>query len=299
MSQGASLKQSVQEAQKHPPSQWLTILDEQLYQLQQYHAQNAATTTALEQQQDQRPSKRLRFGNPASDGYDLVATVVQPSLLATDPDEDTRYSASQVMGKYLDLNDVHKFVLLSEKLKKLFVKDEKSSSEVPYADFLAAMGNLAALDETLRMQDATLYATLLERIEQNLRQYLICTAPLVDIDTLTLKPLEEFEEYWAKNGGFAEQGFSNVESEALPRMDLQSCSAARELEDKHSAQALAMELNCLGLKTDGSQAQRAERLRAIRGVSRNEWPRKVAWESLAKEENMVTILVFPASSPGQ
>ncbi|GAX24445.1 splicing factor 3A subunit 3 [Fistulifera solaris] len=279
--EGAALQKawSILNSQPKDPNLWLKLLDERLQALRVYHARHQPSNVM---EDDSRPHKRRRWGNPAADGYDLSATI-QQRLVALQ-NEESLFSPDEVLGKYLDLHAVY----IQTQQDGLFSGAGAKLGQ--YIDFLQILANgldntgsqAFPLDEHAKLSNRKKYVRFLTSLQTYLQSFLNRTAPLIDAKDIELEALKKLHNIWREKGGvpavwsckpieaaLAEDSTSGTTSSSL---DLSQFSTPEELAEAVDGDKLKLELSRLGLKCGGTTLDRAKRLFMLREKKLEELP---------------------------
>jgi Replication stress response SDE2 C-terminal/Pre-mRNA-splicing factor SF3A3, of SF3a complex, Prp9 len=272
---GAALKLLQKESN---PSVWLQAFYDRLREFQTYHAQqpiSSSSTTTMAFQ---------RMGHPVADGYDLAASI-PPWIARVD---DDMFTTDEVMGKYLDLQALHKDFVQS------FLVDWGTTERTLYVEFLEDLSKqgLATWDEGRKLTKRRKYAGWLMDMERYLRSFLERTIPLINVDELIKEAFEEFNETWGKTGGWlgwearpAEAPLAVEQNEnKTATLNMADYATVDELMAKVDAETLKTELSLLGLKCGGTPKQRAERLFLLKDKKLDDLPAKVLQKKRKAED---------------
>jgi splicing factor 3A subunit 3 len=281
--EGASLQKawSVLNSQPKDPNLWLKLLDERLQALRFYHARHQPSNVM---EDDLRPHKRRRLGNPAADGYDLSATI-QQRLVALQ-NEESLFTPDEVLGKYLDLHAVY----IQTQQDGLFSGSETKMGQ--YIDFFQILANgfdntgsqVFPLDEHAKLSNRKKYVRFLTSLQTYLQSFLNRTAPLIDAKAIELEALKKLHDIWREKGGVPavwsckpiEAALAEDSSEASGTasfsLDLSKFSTPDELAEAVDGDKLKLELSRLGLKCGGTTLDRAKRLFMLRDKKIEELP---------------------------
>lgn len=306
--EAAVLKAAVTTAKQSSCNVWLDALDARLSEIQAYHARHDATM-------EPPAHKRPRMGNPVSDGYDLVGTVVQPSLRPLQ--DETLFAAEEVLGRYLDLLSLYSYVTATPALQHIFAgtdtsNDRTSASSFLYVDFLTKLSaGLELLPEAAKLHARKHYVRTLQALQDYLEGFLQRTTPLLNLIDVTGPAILAFEQEWQATGGYApgweakpfETGLVSIPAPASsslpatndtesPKVDLTRYASAEELAQDLDGDRLKVELSRLGLKCGGSVAERAARLFVTRDTPWDQLPKKM----FAKQSTKIVPAVSSATT---
>ena len=234
----------------------LSVFDERLRQLRDYHALHSSS----------RPntmytsSKRQRVGNPLADGYNLSSLFMDTTAL---------FSMDEVMGKYLDVNLLH--TSATSKLRDLF------AGYTNFIDFLHLLskGLSTGLEESLKLKDRRKYTKWLLQLQTYVEGFLARAHPMLDVAEVIKEPLTNFEKEWAETGGVAGWARKDAEKISKEGIDLTLYSTADDLLAKVNADAIKAELTRLGLKCGGAPTERSNRLWLTKDTPLDQLPAKL------------------------
>lgn len=279
--------QAVQSARQNSPeslkilqresnaSVWLQTFYDRLRQVQTYHAQQPIAAGRDESYQ--------REGHPVADGYDLAASIPQWISAV----ENDMFTTDEVMGKYLDLQSLHK-----EFVQSFLI--EWASDRTMYVEFLEDLskGGLSTWSEAQKLSKRRKYARWLVDFERYLRSFLEKTVPLINMEDLMKDALVLFQSIWGKTGGWkgwelksAEAPLAAEQNEnTKPSLNMADFESADDLVAKVNPEALKVELSLLGLKSGGTPLQRAERLFLLKEKKLEDLPAKMFQKKRKAEE---------------
>jgi splicing factor 3A subunit 3 len=240
----------------------LAVFDAQLQQLKEYHVRHSVAEV---------PSrKRQKVGHPVADGYDLA------SLVSTQLSKclgDTVFTPDEVMGKYLDLQFVHRDAL--SYLPQLI--------PVNLLDFLQLLskGLATAFKESDKLQERKKYQRFLKTLQEYLESFLERGSPLLSIKNVKEPAIKQFEDDWRCKGGTsgwepkaAEATWVDTDKTKENAIDLTPYNSAEELYKAINADVLKAELSRLGLKCGGTPLDRAKRLFLTKDTPLEKLPKK-------------------------
>jgi len=235
----------------HSSNIWMELFDENMRVLREYN-----------QQVQDVPSKKQRFGRPGADGYDLESPIGihLKSVVA----EDT-FSAEEMFGKYLDLSHVYQEALHSGLLSTLA---NENKDGLQYVDFLNALASGRLKDIASGNKNKS--AHLLRSIYDYLVSFQQRTLPLLDISSYT-----------------SENQRGDIMKVEELELDLSKCKTASDVLRVTTADTLKDQLRKLGLKCGGSLMERAQRLLLYRNCkSVDDLPKKV-WARNRKSQDEI------------
>lgn len=278
ISDGKTLQRCIRKAKIGPNEGgvWLKLFDEHLREIRAYHARH------------DRMAKRVRLGNPSADGYDLASQISESISTVTD---GVVFQAEEVMGKYLDLQDI--FNTSVAPIKSVF-----GEQRFAYPDFLGVLSKgLSTLSESKKLSERKKYSRLLMALEEYLKGFLGRTQPLLGLEDATRSSVKDFVEEWKKTGGCegweakpAEASMASDgddENSAVPGLDLGSYATAADLEKAIDGDSLKAELARLGLKCGGTVSDRAKRLFMTKDTPLDKLPKKMFAKKAAKASSSV------------
>jgi len=280
---------------------WMRIMDYRLKEIRSYHARNANNEASkigipFDNDRHKNSNKRLRFGSPGADGYDLASSVVES--LGTIQDGNY-FSSEEVMGKYMDLQPIYESYVIP--IKSIM----QTKPFFGYSDFLTFLskgesGLIEGIPENIKLKERKKYARFLVALENYLEDFLRRTQPLLSKNQITDASVKDFEEKWSKIGGspgweskpsetFLAKRYSsaddNVSSDQAmlrcPKIDVSSFGSAADLEKAYDGDMLKAELIRLGLKCGGTVADRAKRLFLTKKIPLSELPKKLKTKALS------------------
>jgi hypothetical protein len=262
---------------------WLQLFDEQWQSLKEYHARHDYN----HQQQLQPLSKRPRLANPAADGYDLAAAVMEHLQPLQ---SESLFSVAEVLGKYLDLQGIYQTHGGQEWFRASTASSPtgavpppaaSSTGQFQYTDFLHVLsrGLPMAWPEATKLVMRKHYVRFLHDLHTYMRGFMHRTAPLLDVASLEQQACREVDETWSRTGGFP-PAWQEIPSQAvwaassgvreeidttsaaitMPTIDLSLYATPGDLEAAVDGDALKGELARLGLKCGGTVSDRAKRL---------------------------------------
>ena len=259
----------------------------------------------------EKHKKRIRKGNPEADGYDLSSLLTLECQKMT---EGGMFSGEEVLGKYLDLNVIHDYVIQkgissifqsgvnhlnnkSSSVDKLDNSDVQSTKSISYVDFLSILlsGLSTTLPESLKLNHRKKYVKFLQMMQDYLHQFITKTFPLLNIETDIVNPsMKQFDLEWGKQGGVtgwehkkhecAMVGGETVDDsnssekdqqQKKEGLDLSPYNNPEELEAKVDKDVLKTELSRLGLKCGGTPLDRAKRLFLTKNTPLDQLPKKL------------------------
>lgn len=245
----------------------LAVFDDRLQQLRRYHARHSheedeSTSMATQGR------KRLKVGHPVADGYDLG------SLVSSELDQrETAYNAEEVMGKYVDLQNLPSLwrgVLPADMLEFLQ---------------LLSKGLATGIDESVKLRDRKKYSRFLVSLQSYLEGFLRRSSPLLQVKDVIQPAVREFESTWRKTGGV--HGWESKPSEASwvkdssdqqqpdEGVDLTRYETAEALLEGVGGDGLKTHLSRLGLKCGGTPLDRAKRLFLTKTTPLDKLPKKM------------------------
>ncbi len=212
---------------------WLTLLEERLRQVREYHARHStplsttttlATTTSIMTDGSTTATslptlglkrKRMKLGNVAADGYDLSSTLLQ--TLQPLVEEEGYFTTEEVMGKYLDFRLVfqsHVVPLTKTVFSTNQPSNNSSSSSKTTAtaaptftlsDFVTLLlhpGLSDGISEEWKLKERKKYAKFLTALLDYVQSFLQRTSPLLNVTQQILQPaLQDFTTTWRETGG--------------------------------------------------------------------------------------------------
>jgi splicing factor 3A subunit 3 len=270
LTEGPTLEAAAKTATSFGRHIWLSVLDQRLQEIQSYHTKHNVDIVS---------HKRPRFGNPATDGYDLACNVEPPN---------NNYADAEVMGKYLALEPIYQEAL--EAFKELFVPETATTTSTSflYPDFLQLLDKLHTLSESIKLKHRKKYRRWLTQLQDYLQEFSQRTVPLFHVSTCIDPAIQAFETTWKQTGGCpgweakpAEAAMiSTIPDEAKDTIsnsgiDLSSYKTVEELAQQVDGDVLKAELARLGLKCGGAPLDRAKRLFLTKDTPLDKLPRKL------------------------
>ena len=287
--------------------------DSEYFDNQNSTSTNATTNkTILE-----KSKKRGRQGNPEADGYDLSSIISTECSKMTD---GGIFSGEEVLGKYLDMNVIHSFVIqkgISSVFQAALNKknsqaantstSSETNSSFSYLDFLSILlsGLSSTIPENIKLKHRKKYMKFLQMTRDYLNQFLSKTTPLLDVnEDIINQAMRQFDLEWKEHGGIdgwekkpQERAMINVvgldnsgdTNETNPQsndLDLSMYSSPQELEQKVDKDILKIELSRLGLKCGGTPLDRAKRLFLTKDTPLDQIPKKHFVKQSQKQKQM-------------
>lgn len=246
------------------PAVWMSILDERLRELRDYHARHDVR---------REPAgglvKRRKVGNPVADGFDLASIVSEE--LGPMVQEDSMFTTEEVMGKYLDLRAV-------------FDSFPIKGSATELVDFLGILskGLAVSIKEADKLKERRKYLRFLKSLQTYLEGFLKRTSPFLNLSDVQNPVLEEFKSEWRQSGGVV--GWEKKPSESTwvedgtseaTGIDLAQYDSVEALEQAVGGDELKTELSRLGLKCGGTVTDRAKRLFLTKDTPLDQLPKKL------------------------
>lgn len=281
---GATFQKALQTLQKNPgPHLWLKTFDERFKEIKTYHARH---------DQVERVTKRVKWGNPATDGYDLASIVSEQMAPIQD---GTLFNAEEVMGKYLYFHYMYESSVVP--IKHVFMSDAESSFGL--GEFLSVLSRgLESIPEEPKLKERKKYARFLMTLESYLEGFLKRTQPLLKLDDVTAPAHKEFVDGWRKTGGaagweakLAEASMVDSSTNDDSEIDLSPYSSAEELAKAVGGDQLKAELSRLGLKCGGTPNDRAKRLFMTKDTPLDKLPKKLFAKKAADGDSSATLSV--------
>ncbi len=228
----------------------MTMIDNKKYRLQ---SSSLLSSTTIDNNHNPMQSiinqqkKKRRIANPTADGYDLYSVFnVQLSKVKN----GDVFTIEEVLGKYLDLIEIHESIISSKVLNDMFVRaavhngegdgqshnynsnndadsgneNEYSSNKVyakiSYPDFCSLLqkGLSATIPEKDKLSSTNnarkKYIRFLTTLQSYLISYLGKVSPLLNIEKEVIQPsMEQFDLEWSTYGGVS--GWEKKISERL------------------------------------------------------------------------------------
>lgn len=257
--------QKFEQSYSHEHHPFLPILDQRLAELRLYHARHG-TNSDLRQ-------KRL-----VSDGFDLGARARQEWLAPIA--NDTLFSAAEVLGKYLDLEQSTWISTLQQICRSKNDGTTTDTTTFDYLDFLQALAQgLDNLPEGAKLAYRKNYERFLIQLEEYLMDYLKRTSPLLDVAKEIVAPV-----------------ISKSLEKVSEGIDLAKYDSVDALQKDVETDTLKAELTRLGLKCGGTPNDRAKRLWMTKGKDPSEWPAKIKAKG-ASVANATAVAVAAAAAP--
>lgn len=234
----------------------LSVFDERLRQLRDYHALHSSSRSNTMN----TSSKRQRLGNPMADGYNLSSLFM---------DTTTLFSVDEVMGKYLDVTLLH--TSATSTLRDLFAA---FTNPIDFLHLLSK-GLSTGLEESLKLKDRKKYTKWLLQLQTYVQGFLARAHPMLDITEVIQEPLAQFDKEWAEMGGVT--GWERKDAEKISKegIDLTLYITADDLLTKVNAVAIKAELTRLGLKCGGTPMERSNRLWLTKDTPFDQLPAKL------------------------
>lgn len=284
---------------------YLKLFYERIGEVREYHAKSGDSTPGALN----ATVRKRKYANPEADGYDLSSIVASETVKVRD---GRMFSAEEVLGKYIDLNDVHEKHVLGS-LRMIFqpyrAKVQSRSSEevenstgagfLSYIDFLTILGEglPTAIAEKCKLSERKKYIRFLNDLRKYLEGFVRRTTPLMNFEKEIVEPtLAEFDDEWNKKGcvkGWSVEkhnsGSSTQQSDLKsPPIDLGRFSSAADLEHALGGDGLKIELMKLGMKCGGAPKDRAKRLFSAKSTPLHSLPRKFFVGNKAPEPKQET-----------
>ncbi len=273
---------------------YLEAFYRRLLEVREYHAKHDRND-----QPNNNQSKKRKYGNPEADGYDLAGTI---SFDVSKIRDGNAFSLDEVLGKYLDLANVHErhAVSSSKPLRLLFVKAESQMNEkqqrinkkngeaknaISYVEFLILLGEplTKIVPEKLKLDCRKKYIRFLSDLKLYLEGFIVRTQPLLNVkEELIASAVSDFEKEWIKKGcvpGWSPESSKmgencNESSAFRESIDLSKYDDVAALEGL-GGDKLKVELMKLGMKCGGTVKDRAKRLFQVKSAPLHELPKKL------------------------
>jgi splicing factor 3A subunit 3 len=183
---------------------------------------------------------------------------------------DVSFSGEEVFGKYLDLHEQYQLYRN--------IPDDLFREEVDYLGYLERVPDLAVVPEDKKGSKA--YGAYVESLCSYLAGFCVRVRPLEDLTLGALR--QSFELDWSRgevpgwrSGGSGDGGGGGVDvhTDVDPNDGAWTCAA--DIVASAGGERLKAALEARGLKCGGTAADRAQRLWAVRGLSPDEYPKKL------------------------